>query len=409
MRRLIEKFYTLSRIKRTLLVMFGIFMISLTVTAYSFYNMAGAVKELMEDGGKNLKYMTTEQIKNRIKGPFLPDHVLTAIDAFEYLSLQAEKIESKENKTHEFVFNFSELSEKQEAELVDNIKAFNRLQWEELKLFAVGQVDPFIDSEPETVNFAKVRRVSRLMTAFLNHYKTKSPKKNATFIFSSIIKLARMIEDMSPYLIGKMIALSVDGIAVYPFRRCYGAAKDLLPKASVFDDSLITADEAAEMKRELLTSLKLEAPFERSLENEYVFFRHFSAKIYEKAPLAAYLLVKIFGNPDLEYRQIINNPGDKELLMKKLMGWKHPLLLIAVPNFTRAFEIYNERLALKATLAAELAFVAGEEPKVRDPFGEGFIKSIAIDGKTRFYSVGPDGKDDKMKNDDISLFLPDKL
>lgn len=410
MRKLIERFYKLSPVKRAIVVMLGLFIFSLAVTVYSFYNMASAVRMLMNNNDQPFSYMKLEQIKDRVKGPFIPERVLRAIDALDYLQNLGEKLQAKPKKTTDPDVDFSTVNQQELNELRQKIEEFNGLKWEELSLFATGQIDPFSTS-PESINLRKIRYAARLMSSYLEYLKKQNSEENSAFVFSAMLKLASLTEISSPYLIGKMVSIAVGNVAIRPFARSIRGNGDIdLPKESVLDLALISSTEAAELHSILMTSLKLEIPFQNSLESEYVFFKHFSAKIYEKAPLAAYLLTTIFGNPDREYRQIINHPNDKELLMKTLNGWKHPALLIAVPNFTRAYEVYSERRAKRAVLAAELAHLAGISENVLDPFSPqaaNSILSVEKDGKIRFYSVGKNGIDDKMSNDDISLY-PDK-
>ncbi len=410
MRRLIERFYKLSPVKRAIVVMLGLFIFSLAVTVYSFYNMANAVRMLMNNNDQPMVYMKTGQLKERVKGPFVPERVLQAIDALDYLQNQGEKLQAKSKNSTDPYVDFSKVEQATINEINQKILEFDALKWEELNLFSTHQIDPFTQS-PELINLRKVRNAARLMSSYMEFFKKQNPQKSSGFILSANLKLASFTEITNPYLIGKMVAIAVANVAVEPFARCVKGAGDLnLPKESILDLNLISAVEAAELHEIIMTSLKLEIPFRHFLESEYVFFKHFSAKIYEKAPLAAYLLTLIFGNPDGEYRKVINHPNDKELLMKTLHGWKHPVLLIAVPNFTRAYEVFSERQAKRAVLAAELADIAGISEKVSDPLAPeaaNSILSLEEDGKIRFYSVGKNGIDDKMSNDDISLY-PDK-
>lgn len=387
--------------------MLGIFLISMAMTAYSFYNLANAVRFIMGDDGKPIDYMKTEQLKERVLGQFVPDHVRVAVDALVYLQNLGEKLQTVKIKTTDPDADFSKLNQQEIAQLREKIIAFNNLQWEELSLFAASQIDPF-SREPEMVSLRKIRYAARLMSAYLDHFKRENPEENSTFIFSAILKLASFTETTNPYLIGKMVAIAINGTALKPFSRSLKGNGDIidLPKESILDLNLISPQEADELHQALMTSLKLEVPFKRFLESEYAFFKHFSAKIYEKAPLAAFILNTIFGNPDNEYREIINHPEDKELLMKTLQGWKHPALVIAVPNFTRACEVFHERRAKRAVLAAELAHIAAKADKVPDPFAQGSVLSLESEGKLKFYSVGLNGIDDKMQGDDISLYCP---
>ena len=404
MRKLIERFYKLSLVKRMIILILAIFLISVATVLYSFYNLTSAVKKLMGNNSEPFKPMQLSQLNERVKGKFVPDHVTTAIDSLDSIQDLSNKIKLTKKKATDPDFDFSKLNQQQMIELRQDVEAFNRLKWEELFLFATSQVDPFA-SEAEMINLRKVNNASKLMRDYLVHFNRVKPEESSQFIFSAILKLARFTEITSPYLIGKMIALAVNNNAVKPFNRyAEGNGDVILPKDSILDKNLIKPAEASELKSLLLTSLKMEVPFRRFLESEYSFFKHFSAKIYEKAPLAANILFIIFGNPNDEYRKIIDHPADKELLKKTLHGWKHPALIVAVPNFTKAFQIFNQRQAQRAVLAAELADLAGETQSIPDPFSESNIRSLEVDGKLKFYSVGPNGLDDKMSKDDISLY-----
>ena len=136
MRKLIERFYKLSPVKRAIVVMLGLFIFSLAVTVYSFYNMANAVRMLMNNNDQPFVYMKLEQIKDRVKGPFVPERVLRAIDALDNLQNLGEKLLAKSKKTTDPYVDFSTVNQQELNELRQKIEEFNGLKWEELSLFA---------------------------------------------------------------------------------------------------------------------------------------------------------------------------------------------------------------------------------------------------------------------------------
>ncbi|MFZ5953233.1 MAG: hypothetical protein ACOYXC_21190 [Candidatus Rifleibacteriota bacterium] len=408
MRKLIEKFYSLSPAKRLIISIAAIMLIAVSATAYSFYNLTVAIKQIMNSDLESFKTNSLADALKKADNQFLPEHIPQAVEAFNDLSKLYNELLKKEPGSVDPQFSFESLSEEQEKKVVDTIKTFDRLSWEELMVFYQPQIDPTDFREPALLDFKKVRDVARFCSSFGEFYRLKSPENDIVFVYSALFKLGRLTEVISPYLIGKMIAIAVDGIAVRPFKRFtdLNSRDNHKPRTSLLDVAPLSKEEAKALFECVMISLKLEATFSRSLNSEYVFFKFFRARIYEKAPLAAWLLDQIFGDPENEYRRIVESPGDSKILLKTLHSWSHPMLLIAVPNFVRAYEVYLEKLAQKAALAAELAEIAGLQVEISDPYSRQPLKWIEDAGRKKFYSVGPNLNDDGLRDDDKGLYSP---
>ena len=200
-----------------------------------------------------------------------------------------------------------------------------------------------------------------------------------------------MTDLSSPSLIGLMVAIAVDGVTV----------KSIPP---LVDSGCVSPQEAREMTEALKNSLIFARSILSAMDDEFVFFKHCYAVIYERAPLAMWMLEMIHGNPIPQYKKLVHETfeigsGPIEISFPT----NHPLLAIAFPNFRKAKTVYLEKLTQKSLLAAELGELSGQPASFPDPFSEQPLKSLKRDGKTVFYSVGPDKTDDQGKNDDLVL------
>ncbi|MBF0546256.1 MAG: hypothetical protein HQM08_17565 [Candidatus Riflebacteria bacterium] len=393
MRKLIEKFYSLSSSKRLLTVVVSLIIIATVATVFSFINLFREVQFLNDENSgdskklKKIEYIGFENIPTQRNLLYLDDQTKSAFASWKTLTDFSARF--LQDGSGSKLYQLSEEVAKHDQEVVSAIRSFNRLEWKYLSVFASRQVDPIEGGLVES--FRKIRRTAQFLASFHSRFKEKFPGENSAFIFESALKLARITDLSSPFLIGKMVSIGVDGIAV----------KSILP---MIDSGTISSQEAVEMKDALKNSMAIDCSLLGALENEFVFFKHFYANLYERAPLAMWILEIIYGNPISQYQKISKGIYEMGGTAQKLeFPNYHPLLVMIFPNFQKAKVNYYERLAHKALLASELANLAGQPEILLDPYSEQPLKSLIRDGKAIFYSVGPNKTDNQLQDDDLVL------
>lgn len=386
MRKLIEKFYSYSPFKRVIVLILIIMSISIAVTSYSFYNLIQALNPVLatNNNEKTMHYETLQSLLDKASNPFLTDEIKNAVKAWPSLVKFSD----------DYVENFepdgfiATHSEEIETQIIQAIKDFNGLAWHDLMIFSSTQLDPL--AENWSISLRSIRNVSRLIARYQIFYKRKYPQENCSFFTSSILKVGRLTEVTWPFLIGKMVGIAVDGMAIKPFKEFLEAQE-------------ITQEEAKQIQKELQTSLCIETSFQKSLANEFSFFKDAKGKFFAKAPLALWILDFIYGDPDPQYEKLMTIVHTPEKLENFFKENRHPLLQIFVPNYRKAREQCFIKLALKSILLTELSQISGELKISIDPFTNEKLKAIDVDGKKQFYSVGPNLKDEMMQGDDVKL------
>lgn len=385
MRNLIEKFYSYSPAKRLVAIISFLVFISVVSAVYSFMNLVGAVKQLNDaEWSKSTGF---ENLPAQKQLMYLDESTRAAFASWKTVSGFAGKLlkEPAGNKSFALAASVSE----HDQEIVAAIKAFNGLDWKYLVIFASPQLDPLDCSLAES--YKKIRKTAKFLAAFHARFKEQFPAENSAFIFEASIKLARMTDLSSPFLIGKMIAAAIDGIAL----------KSLVPMVRA---GLISEFEVADCLVALTNSLAIDRSMAASMEDEFVYFKYFYGALYRKAPVAMWLLDVIYGDPVLKYKQLKQQMFETGSYDEDLRVFTHHLvLLIALPNFRKAYIACQERLAQKVMLASKLALLLGKSVSLTDPWSGQPIKSVQKDGETVFYSVGPDRVDGRLTGDDISL------
>jgi hypothetical protein len=385
MRSLIEKFYAQSPLRRFLAVVALLLLVSAASTIYSFYNLAGQLKIFRE--GISFKEIGFENVPAS-RGYISVDEPLKnalaawkALDGFsETLMIKADR--GQPNRLDEKV-------SEHDQEIITALKNFGTLDWKYLLIFASPQLDPLSDELAES--FRKVRDVSRLVALYHSRFKQLYPEENSSFIFAAQVRLARLNDLTSPFLIGKMITVAIDGIAM---RQITG----------LHNDGLLSDAEAAGCIDELKTSLAIDKPIKTAMEDEFILFKHVYGRLFARAPLAMWILERYYGEPFDQYqklsRETFENP---EFKLDMNLVSHNPVLMIAFPNFRKANFQAREKASQKAIMIATLAARHGLAVETVDIWSGQPLKSMQKGDSTIFYSVGPNKTDDSASGDDILL------
>lgn len=386
MHSLIEKFYAGSPMRRIITVVTWLLIISAAMAIYSFITLASHLKGLNES---NAPYKTTgiENIPASRGYTFVDAPLKEALNGWKMLAGFSETvmIESSAGKPNRLGDKVAE----HDQEIISAIRSFGSLDWKYLLIFASPQTDPLTDELAE--NFKKARKVSRFIAIYHRRFKQLHPEENSSFIFAAQVKLARINDLISPFLIGKMITIAMDGIAM----------KQL---TNLLNRNLISDAEAGDYIELLKDSIAFDKPIKTAMEDEFIFFKHAYGRFYARAPLAMWILDKFYGDPCEQYqktsREMFENPDYK---LELDFVSHNPLLVLAFPNFRKANTVSKERACQKAIMLATLAARLGKESGAIDLFSGEAFKSMQKDNKTVFYSVGPNKSDENGTGDDILL------
>lgn len=385
MRSLIERFYSGSPIKRVLTVVVLLLLISAVSTIYSFYNLAAQIRVIHHSDPYN--EIGFENIPTQRGYAYVDESVKNALAGWKTLSELAQKLlqEQQGDKPS----SLSDGVASHDQEIIRAVRTFGSLDWKYFLLFTSPQLDPLDSRLAES--FTKIRSVARLLTVYQRRFKELYPDENSSFIFAAQVRLARLNDLTSPFLIGKMITVAVDGIALNGL-------------VGLLNDGLLSDAEAAECIELLNSSLLLAKPLRIAMEDEFVFFKHAYGRLYSRAPLAMWILETYYGDPHEQYqkmnREMFDNPEYK--LEMNLIS-HNPILIVAFPNFRRANFLAKEKAAQKSIMLATLAHRLGREIGSFDPWSGQPLKSVQQGDKLVFYSVGPNKVDDSATGDDILL------
>jgi hypothetical protein len=385
MRNLVEKFYSLSPVKRLLAVVSILLLISVLSVIFSFSQLLMQVKRFDEVGP--VKEIGFENIPAHKGYKNIDDSVTLALNGWKTLAQMSEKFLL--DPANKLPYRLADGVAEHDQEITEAIRSFGEIDWKYLLLFVSPQLDP-LDS-PLAESFRKIRYVARFMALYHRRFKEARPEEDSSFILAAQIKLARITDLSSPFLIGKMISVAIDGIAI----------RDL---TSLLEDDLLNQTELERSLELIKSSLVLDRPVKAAMNDEYIFFKHAYGRLYSQAPLGMWVLEKIYGDPFRQYQnmatQMLQNPGYK---LDISLFSHNPVLAIAFPNFRKANEVARQKACLKAILIAELSNRTGRTVSVTDPWSGQPLKTRQKDGKTQFYGVGPNGIDDNASGDDILL------
>ncbi len=384
MRSLIEKFYAGSPMRRIITVVTWLLIISAAMAIYSFITLGSHLNGLNES---NAPYKTTgiENIPASRGYTFVDAPLKEALDGWKALAGFSETIMIKSAGIQP-----NRLGDKvaeHDQEIIGAIRSLGSLNWKYLLVFANPQIDPLPNELAE--NFKTLRNVARLIALYHRRFKQLYPEENSSFIFAAQVKLARINDLISPFLIGKMITIAMDGISM----------KQL---TNLLNRDLISDAEAGDYIELLKDSIAFDKPMKTAMEYEFIFFKHVYGRFYARAPLAMWILEKFYGDPFAQYEKINREMFDNPDYKLELDFVSHnPLLVLAFPNFRRANTLAKERAAQKSIMTATLAARLGKEPGIVDPFSGQALKTMQTENKTVFYSAGPNKLDENGAGDDI--------
>ncbi|PKL44184.1 MAG: hypothetical protein CVV41_05985 [Candidatus Riflebacteria bacterium HGW-Riflebacteria-1] len=387
MRSLIERFYAGSPLKRILTVVALLLLVSAVSTIYSFYNLASQLKVFNESGPYT--EIGFENILEQRGYADVDKSLKNALAGWKTLSELAQKLLQEKRGGKPSSLSAEVASHDQE--IIGAVRSFGSLDWKYLLLFASPQLDPLDSVYAES--YKKIRSVSRFLAVYQRRFKELYPDENSSFIFAAQVRLARLNDLTSPFLIGKMITVAMDGIA-------------LRGLVGLFNDGLLSDAEAAECIELLNSSLTLDKPMRTAMEDEFIFFKHAYGRFYSQAPLAMWILEKYYGEPFAQYQKMIRETFENpEFKLEMNFSTTNPILMIAFPNFRRASLQAKEKTTQKSILLAALSQRLGREFGSLDPWSGQPLKSAQQGDKLIFYSVGPNKIDDSATGDDI--LLPD--
>lgn len=178
---------------------------------------------------------------------------------------------------------------------------------------------------------------------------------------------------------------------------------------ALLSEDRIPADEAARLLELLEQTQRLRPTFRETMFAENLFIERAYYRLAARAPLGAWIMDSIFGDPLPQFRDLASR---SEVITKSEIEERsrdfglstprtHILVSLLFPNVVRAREKFLERQALHRILLAQLAVRAGVSRRFDDPMGSGAFKTSVVNGRTVFYSVGPNGNDDGMSGDDV--------
>lgn len=336
MRKFLEKFYSLSPLKRFILLFSILLTLSLIVTSYSFYNLWNLYQygipmpeiKICERGFSSF-------LKRNSNYEYINKKSRDAIASFDKLFELANKHMRDSSSDYKII----ELSGSHEAEVVSAIRSFNNFDWKYMALFANYRIDPFRDDFVES--YRTIRSVARFLTAFYIYSTEKYPDEENAYIVESVFKLSRLNDLTSPFLIGKMISIAIEMSVL-----------DAINEK--VDQELINTYEARRYHGLINKSIALDSLMKTTMNNELVVARLGYFEFSKRVPLAMWLLEKIYGNPIKQYSEIVNNyqvDNNHELSTKRY----HPFITVFFPNYTSALERYEQNRDKKNKLLKRLS------------------------------------------------------
>ena len=387
MPKILETFYMYSPLKRFIIIITLLFIISAISVGYSLFNLYGNAKGFLKNTPTSkISYTNVSNELARKKNIFLDPSEQLAISEWEKLVnyanvlLQSKHLDLPKSLNNELA-----------KDIFKTIQKFNSFKWRSLIQLANQQVDPF--EEERALNLRNSRKISSLICDLIKHTKTMNLQMDLATLVETQQKVSRITEIFCPYLIGKMISVSMD--------------KKLLKELkSLIDSQMISTTEAANILEKLLISYQCEISFVHAMEFEFHIFKFVRGKLYERGPLAFWLLDTAFGDPEIQYKNILKNleqPLTQTQYANLVNSSHHPFFLIFVPNFRRAKEKYMETMVLKGALCSELSDISQNPQIFKDVYSMAPLKKKIQNNKTLYYSVGFNQKDENGQEDDYSF------
>ncbi len=384
MRSLIEKFYAQSPLRRFLAVVALLLLVSAVSTIYSFYNLVANLK-VYENS--TFKEIGLENIPAARGYAFVDEPLKNALAGWKKLAELSEiaMIQASGGQPNRLVEKVAEYDQ----EIITALKNLGTLDWKYLLIFASPQLDPLSDEMAES--FKRIRSVARFIALYHRRFKQLYPEENSSFILAAQVRLARLTDLTSPFLIGKMITVAIDGIAM---RQLTG----------LYNEGLLSDAEAIDCIEILSSSLVVDKPMKTAMEDEFIFFKHAYGRLFSRAPLAMWILESYYGEPFDQYQKLSRETFDNpEFKFDMDLISHNPVLMIAFPNFRKANMQAREKACQKSVMLATLGHRLGQPFSAVDPWTGQQLKSMQKDNTTVFYSVGPNKTDDNASGDDILL------
>ncbi len=387
MRSLMEKFYSGSPLRRILTVVSLLLFVSAASTIYSFYNLITQLKGVYDSGSNS--EIGLENLPEQRGYVYVDEPVRNALAGWKILADLAPKLtlEKRQGKPRALADKVAD----HDQEIILAVRNFANLDWKYLIIFACPQIDPLDTRMAE--NFKKIRDVVRFLVLYQRRFSEMHPDESSSFFLAAQLKLGRLNDLSSPFLIGKMITIAIDGLALKGI-------------TGLLHAGLLSDIEAAECVELVNTSLVLDKPMRVAMDDEFIFFKHAYGRLYARAPLAMWILETFYGEPFEQYQrtyhEMLANPDYK---LELNFTSSNPIVVIAFPNFRKADMVAKEKACQKSIMLATLDHLLGRDSSRIDPWNGQPLKSVKQADKLVFYSVGPNKVDDSAAGDDI--LLPD--
>jgi hypothetical protein len=262
-----------------------------------------------------------------------------------------------------------------------------RIAWEPLLAFACRY-----SPENPPFHFRRFRQRARVLTALLARRKQENPAYSALPIVEMLQRQVTLIELTHRILIGKMIAVAMNKLLDQTLMNLVSA-------------NALSGDET----RAILAILDRIEPcglsLRESLEWEFQFMKQSYFKLYRRHGFGSVMCDLVLGNPLDPYREFLANleafrdARDTEEFLHKHR--RNILFGIMFPNIVKAREQINGQQARRNILKMALLNAVGTPKELPDPFNNGRLATLTINGKEIRYSVGPNLKDDKGTGDDV--------
>ena len=378
---LFQKFYSLSKFARFLVVTILIIGASLIPIGLGFYQYSLAIREVFELDVKPPTSAEPFRFGDSLQPSHRLDSFFASCSAVDQIATEAFKVPK--------TFSVASLSTDTLTTLETNLASMSSLTMDDLFMFCLKSQSP-----ENLTNYRLYRERLRFLASYTLAIKKQTPEYDSVKNVIAMEKTSLLTELSCPVLISKMVGLAGMGIV------------DLMIH-NLARQNLLSASESMRILETLQLSESKKFSFADTMQFEYGYAEKMYLRLYRKAPFGSWMLEAIFGDPLQQYRDLL--PAIDTLtyqdIEKRFPPLRtHILLMIALPNFTKArYECFKKE-AWRNILFQELAQKAGITIASKDPFTGAALLSARIDEKTVWYSAGPDKKDDGMKGDDI--FFP---
>ncbi len=375
----VNAFLGLSPFKRVVLVILLMLVISVGTTAYGIHAYITALGHDMKQALPSPNEVTinsSNPASARIS-EFLAD--CRELDTLATESWQLLSGSASAGISLERLRRLETLLSRISRQSVESLLMFNRFDWPG-------------DSFP---NLRFYRDRVRFIASYSLVMKEANPGFDLVRPLQALQRQHLMVESR-PCLITRMVGVAGMGTEDRALRR-------------LLEKELIPVDEAQRLLELLEQTDRLRPTFRETMFAETLLMERSYYRLAAKAPLGTWILDSIYGDPLVQFRDLASRSETLGLAemndrMRDFGLYEprtHLLVLISFPNVIKAREKILEKEALHAIILSHLAARAGVQRAVRDPFTETPLRSNGMNGRTVFYSVGPNGNDDGMTGDDV--------